>query len=165
MSEITKKQIKSLGWTEPPKAATNAGQHDQLSRLRTIAIRAEEAMNTTRLVVGRRRATQLSNTNSAFMMAPTFAATVDEENEAGTALPPLPEVQVARPPGPPPNSLDGPVKTGLSTPAADRTIYTNVQILMNQPVPQATLREEARAFKSLSAIHSDCCQREQTLLG
>ena len=39
MAEIFKKQIKTLGWTEPPKAPTNAGQHEQLSQLRRLSSR------------------------------------------------------------------------------------------------------------------------------
>ena len=155
MSEITKRQIKSLGWTEPARAATNAGQHEQLSRLRTIAVRAEEAITTTRLVSGTRRSTHLGNTNSAFTAAPIFTTTLDDENDDGTMLPPLPEVRVARPDGPPPD-FDGTVATGVSTLAADRTFVPNSQVLLNQPMPQAmlhqpvpqsTLLEEAREYK------------------
>ena len=147
MSEITKKQIKSLGLTEPPKAATNAGQHQQLSRLRTIAIRAEEAINTTRLVAGTRRAPQLTNSNAAFTTAPIFAATVNGDDDERTFLPPLPEVRVARPPGLPPDNFDASVATGISTIAGDRTTHANTQVFVSQPVAQETLREEAREFQ------------------
>ena len=107
------KQIKSLGWTEPPKATTNASQHKQLSQLRTIADRAEEAINNTWLVLaGMRWATQFSNSNSVFLTAPLFATTINEEQEAASALPPLPEIQVDKPSGPPPDQFDGTVATG-----------------------------------------------------
>ena len=70
IAEITRKQIKTLGWVEPPRAASNAGQHDQLSRLRAVAFRVEEAINTTRLVAGTRRS--MSYSNNAFTTTPIF---------------------------------------------------------------------------------------------
>ena len=147
MSDITKKQIKTIGWTEPPKAATNAGHHALLSQIRTIVIRAEEAIKTTRLITGTRRANHFGNTNSAFSTTPMFATTVGNDNDEYTLLPPLPEVQVARPPGPPPDNLDGTVATEISTLTADITAYAQLQILLGQPVPLATLQEEAREFQ------------------
>ena len=148
MSDITKKQIKTLGWTEPPKAASNSGQHEQLSRLRTIAIRAEEAIKTTQLVAGTRRQILPSNSSAAFPTIPIFTTQADEEQEHLTLLPPLPEIQVARPPGPPPDQLDATVATGISTLAADRTIaHPFGHVMAAQPVPHATLMEEAKEFQ------------------
>ena len=150
MADITRKQIKTLGWVEPPRAASNAGQHAQLSRLRTIAIRAEEAINTTRLISGTRRSTAYAN--NAFMTNPVFAVNPlegDQDNQTPQhpILPPLPEIEVQRPPGPPPDNTDMTIATGISTIAADRTALPNAQALMLQPVPTATLMEEAREFQ------------------
>ena len=147
MADITKQQIKTLGWIEPPKAASNAAQHQQLSRLRTVAIRAEEAIKTTQLVAGTRRQAYYTNPTSAFPTVPVFTSHADEEQDQNTFLPPLPEVQVARPPGPAPDQLDGTVATGISTLAADRTAYPYGQAIISPPVPQAVLMEEAKEFQ------------------
>ena len=145
MSDITRKQIKTLGWVEPPRAATNAGQHAQLSRLRGVAIRAEEAINTTRLVAGTRRAAPYAN--NAFTTTPVFTVGAFGNDEENTILPPLPEIRVQRPPGPPPDNIDGSVITGASTMAADGTAIPNAQAMMAQPVSAAVLMEEAKEFK------------------
>ena len=146
MSDITRKQIKTLGWVEPQRAATNAGQHNQLSQLRAVAIRAEEAINTTRLVAGTRRA--VSYANNAFPTTPLFTvAARGNEEEQQPALPPLPEVQVQRPPGPPPDNTDHTIATGISTMAADGTVAPNNHALITQPVPASVLIDEAREFQ------------------
>ena len=145
MSEVYRKQIRTLGWTEPPKAPSNAGQHAQLSELRAVAIRAEEAIVTTRLVAGTRRATSYSN--AAFTTAPIFTTTAVGEEDEQTILPPLPEIRVQRPLGPPPDNMDGTIATGMSTIAADRTFNPNIQVMAAHPVPQATLLEEAKEFQ------------------
>ena len=145
MSEITRKQIKTLGWTEPTKAASNAGQHEQLSKLRAVAIRAEEAIQTTRLVAATRRPQSFSTT--AYPTVPIFMAGTDGEEVDPTTLPPVPEVQVTRPPGLPPPDMDGTVATGVSTLAADRTFLPQAQPPLAHPVPQSVLLEEAREFQ------------------
>ena len=119
MSEITRKQIRTLGWTEPVKAATNSGQQEQLSRLRAVAIRGEEAIQTTRLVAATRRPQSFVHT--AFPTVPIFMTGAEGEEEDMTALPSITKVQVNRPPGLPPTDMDGTVATGVSTLAADRT--------------------------------------------
>ena len=150
MADITRKQIKTLGWVEPARAATNAGQHAQLSRLRAIAIRAEEAINTTRLISGTRRATTYAN--NAFITNPVLTLNPlgnlqETSNLQDPALPPLPEIEVQRPPGPPPENMDATVATGISTIAADRTAVPNPHVLIAQPVAASTLMEEAREFQ------------------
>ena len=145
MSEIWRKQIRTLGWTEPPKAGTNAGQHTQFSALRAVAIRAEEAITTTRLIAATKKTPSYQNT--AFPTVPIFTATTEAEEEEHTVLPPLPEIQLQRPPGPPPDNMDNTVASGISTMAADRTLLPTAPIFGTQPVPNATLMEEAREFQ------------------
>ena len=98
MSQVTKQQIKALGWREPPRAASNSGQHEQLSRLRSAAVRAEEAITTTRLIANIRRPPHTGNSNAAFVTNPIFTTMADEEPDEEAVLPPLPEVQVTSPP-------------------------------------------------------------------
>ena len=56
------------------------------------------------------------------------------ENEENPILPPLPEVEIQRPPGPPPDNMDGTVASGITTIAADCTAVPNihVRLLLNQ---------------------------------
>ena len=146
MAEITCKQIKTLGWVEPARAATNAGQHQRLSRLRAVAIRGEEAINTTRLVAGTRRSTAYAN--NAFPTVPIFTTGLAGETEQNPILPPLPEVEVQRPPGPSPDGMDGSVASGMTSLAADWTMAApHAHTLLSQPVPATTLIEEAREFQ------------------
>ena len=146
MAEITRKQIKSFGWVEPPRAATNAGQHQQLSRLRAVAIRAEEAINTTRLISGTKSRTS-AYANNAFPAVPIFTVGAHGETQDQPILPPLAEIEVQRPQGLPPDGMDGTVATGISTIAADRTAFPTVHTMTAQPVPATTLVEEAREFQ------------------
>ena len=146
MADITQKQIKPRGWVEPARAASNAGQHEHLSRLRAVAIRAEEAINTTRLVARTRRATGYNN--NAFPTAPIFAMnTTGSEEINDIPLPLLPEIEVQRPPGPPPDRMDDSVATGISTMAADGTIIPTTHALVSHPVPAVVLVKEAREFQ------------------
>ena len=111
-------------------------------------------MNTTRLIAGTRRSFQVvGNLQAAFPTVPIFTTTQKDEQEDqsvlanNTILPPLPEVEVARPPDPPPDNFEGTVATGVSTLAADGTMHPPAQVMMNQPVSHATQREEAREFQ------------------
>ena len=90
--------------------------------------------------------------NNAFLTNPVFTVgPMDNGNEAqalqNPALSPLPEVEVQRPPGIPPENMDGTVATGVSTMARDRTAFPTAQSLIAQPVPASTLMEEAREFQ------------------
>ena len=42
--------------------------------------------------------------------------------------------------------FDGTVATSISTLTADRTLYLQSQIILAQPIPHSTLREEAKEF-------------------
>ena len=156
MSDITRKQIKTLGWVEPPRAASNAGQHEQLSRLRAVAIRAEEAITTTRLVAGTRR--PVAYGNNAFPTTPVFAMGTLNESEQNPMLPPLPEVEIQRPPGPPPDGMDSTVASGITTMPVDRPTDSTVPAMLGQPVPAATLIEEAKEF-SIFISNSEIAMR------